>query len=155
MEKPKFVYVIYIATTPEKLWQALTNPEFRTKYWFGMRFDGEMRVGSKLTSTDSAGKVVATGQVLESDPPRRLSCTFHAKNEMVRHEPATRVTYELEPVGREVRLTVTHDEFGPGSHLFHGVSIFWPKLLSSLKSFLETGTPLDITQESQTGKKSS
>ena len=153
MDKPKFVYVIYIATTPEKLWDALTNPQSRTKYWYGMLFEGDMRVGSRLTSTNSDGTPVAAGQVLECDRPRRLSYTFHPEDERVRHEPTTRVTYELEPVGKEVRLTVTHDQFEAGSYLIQGVTIFWPKLLCSLKSWLETGAPLEITHVSQAGKR--
>lgn len=150
MDKPKFVYVTYIATTPEKLWEALTSAEFKTKYWFGMQFEGESRVvGSTSTSRQSDGTPVATGQLLEYDPPRRLSQSIRFEDPGVRHEPATRVTFELEPVGKEVRLTVTHDQFEPGSHLFEGVRVFWPKLLSSLKSFLETGVPLEVTSPSQ------
>jgi len=148
MDKPTFVYVTYIATTPEKLWEALTTAEFKAKYWFGMRTEGELQVGATITSVQSDGTPVAKGQILEYDPPRRLSQAIRFEDERVRHEPTTRVTFELEPVGKEVRLTVTHDQFEAGSHLFEGVKVFWPKLLSSLKSLLETGVPLDVTSPS-------
>jgi len=145
MDKPTFVYVSYIATTPERLWRALTSPEFTAQYWFGMRMDSDWRVGSKFTATRSDGTPGDTGEVLECDFPRRLSLSYRPGDERVRHEAPSRVTYELEPLGKEVRLTVTHDRFEAGSQLFEGVRIFWPQLLSSLKSFLETGAALDIT----------
>ena len=148
MSKPSFVYVSYIATTPEKLWKALTKPEFTAQYWFGMRLasESDWRVGSRFTALRSDGTPGDVGEVLECDPPRRLSLTYRPGDERVRHEAPSRVTYELEPLGKEVRLTVTHDGFEEGSQLFEGVRVFWPQLLSSLKSFLETGAALDVTR---------
>jgi uncharacterized protein YndB with AHSA1/START domain len=152
MDRPTFVYVTYIATTTEKLWEALTKSKFKTSYWFGMQSESDWQVGSTFTSKNSDGTPVATGQVLECDPPRRLAHTIRFEDPRVRHEPTTRVTYELEPLGKEVRLTVTHDQFEAGSQLFEGVKTFWPKVLSSLKSVLETGVPLDITSPEQANK---
>jgi uncharacterized protein YndB with AHSA1/START domain len=147
MSKPEFVYVTYIATTPEKLWKALTSPAFTAQYWFGMRLESasDWRVGSKFEALRSDGTPGDAGEVLECDPPRRLSLTYRPGDERVRHEAPSRVTYELERVGTEVRLTVTHDRFEEGSQLFEGVRVFWPQLLSSLKSFLETGRALAVT----------
>jgi uncharacterized protein YndB with AHSA1/START domain len=149
MNEPKFVYVTYIATTPEKLWQALTDGAFTERYWFGTRIGSDWNLGARVTFT--RGDLVSDyGVVLECDPPRRLSYTWRVEfYEEFRNERPSRVTFEIEPMpGRvggtthEVKLTVTHDDFDVGSKVFRAISGGWPLVLASLKSFLETGGAL-------------
>lgn len=144
MDKPGFVYVTYIATTPEKLWTALTNSEFIQQYWFGRQAESDWKAGSPVVYRyDQGRKLDITGEVLRSDPPRLLSFTFHAEtSEEYSRERPSRVTYEIEPAGSLTKLTVTHDDFDAGSKVLQGVSNGWPAILSSLKSLLETGEAL-------------
>lgn len=146
MSKPQFVYVTYIETTPEKLWQALTSSEFTRKYWFGAEVRSDWKVGAPFAlSLDD--EVTDSGEILEADPPRRLSYSFkHHKYEELRHEPISRVVFTLEPFGPVVRLTVLHDGFIEGGKYLGAVSNGWPAILSQLKSLLETGKPLNITR---------
>ena len=144
MPKPEFIYVTYIKTTPEKLWEALTNGEFTRQYWFDTEVRSDWKVGSPLALV-MGGKTTDTGEILEADRPRRLAYTFkHELDEEMRKEPATRVVFTLEPYGDLVKLTVTHEGFGVGSKLLDGISKGWPAILSSLKSLLETGTTIAI-----------
>lgn len=152
----EFVYITHIKTTPERLWDALTNPAFTKKYW-GVEFDTDWQVGSPMT-WDHLGTVMSDPEqvVLEADKPHRLSYTWHtitpefatsiglddAERDALAAEPRTKVTFTIEPTDDAVKLTVVHDGFEPGSELRNGVSEGWPALLSSLKSFLETGSPL-------------
>ena len=139
MSKPNFVYVTYIMTTPEKLWQALTDGAFTQRYWFGRRIESDWKVGARVTLWHE-GKVSDSGEVLECDPPRRLSYSFHVEFvEELRAEPPSRVTFEIEKLGAQVKLTLTHDQFEPGSKTLAGISTGWQVILSSLKSQLETG----------------
>lgn len=146
MSKPQFVYVTYIETTPEKLWQALTSSEFTKQYWFGAEVCSDWKVGAPFAlSLD--GEVTDSGEILEADPPRRLSYSFkHHKYEELRHEPISRVVFTLEPFGPVVRLTVLHDGFIEGGKYLGAVSNGWPAILSQLKSLLETGRLLNITR---------
>jgi len=139
----KFLAVTYIRTTPEKLWDALTKPEFTRNYWFGCWQDCDWQVGSSWRLMFEDGRVGDTGKVEEIDPPRRLVLSW--RNEFrpeLKAEGASRATFELEPVGDAVKLTVTHEIERDGSKLIGAVSNGWPKVLSSLKSLLETGTAL-------------
>lgn len=139
MKKPEFVYVTYIETTPEKLWDALTRSEFTRQYWFDTEVKSDWKVGSSFALVMS-GQTTDTGEILEVDRPRRLSYTFkHEANPEMRKEPATKVVFTLEPHGKIVKLTVTHEGFGVGSKLLDGISKGWPAILSGLKSLLETG----------------
>lgn len=139
MEK---VYEIYIKTTPERLWEAITNPELRAKYNFGVGVQSDWTSGSSYTSLHpAAGIAIAEGENLEVDPPRRLVQSFTALwSEDVKAEGASRVTWEIEQVEDSCRLTVTHDQLreSANSELFGG----WPMILSGLKTLLETGTLL-------------
>jgi uncharacterized protein YndB with AHSA1/START domain len=145
MSEPKFVYVTYIATTPQALWQALTEGAFTRRYWFGTTVESDWAVGSGVTFRND-GELHDSGEVLEYEPYRRLSYTWRVEfHEVFRRERPSRVTFELEPVGGEVKLTVTHDEFEPGSKVLGAVSNGWPLVLSSLKSLLETGHALAAT----------
>jgi uncharacterized protein YndB with AHSA1/START domain len=143
MSKPEFVYVTYIETTPEKLWEALTNVEFSKRYWFGTEVKSDWQVGSPFALVTD-GKTTDTGQILEADRPRRLSYTFKHELYEAMREPATKVAFTIEPYGNLVKLTVTHEGFVEGSKLVGAISTGWPAILSGLKSMLETGKPLAI-----------
>jgi uncharacterized protein YndB with AHSA1/START domain len=146
MSKPEFVYVTYIETTPEKLWEALTSSEFSKRYWFGTEVRSDWNVGSPFALVTN-GKTSDTGKILEADRPRRLSYTFkHELFEEMRNEPATKVVFTLEPYGNIVKLTVTHEGFMEGSKLLGAVSNGWPAILSGLKSLLETGKVLAVSR---------
>src|SRR5579862_7431966 len=136
----QFVYVIYIRATPQKLWDALTNPEVMKAYWFGMHQESDWKVGSPWRLVFADGRVADMGEVLEIDPPRRLVLKWHNefRPEMKAEGPA-RCTYEIEPAGDGVKLTVTHAMDRDPSKVIDAVSGGWPKVLSNLKSFLETG----------------
>jgi len=139
MEK---VFEIYIKTTPERLWKAITDEEMRSKYSFGTRVRSDWTPGSRHeASHPSATGLLAEGENLEVDPPRRLVQSFRALwSEDVKREGASRVTWEIESVGDSCRLTVTHDQLreGANSELYGG----WPMILSGLKTLLETGERL-------------
>ncbi len=143
MEKPEFVYVTYIATSPEKLWNALLDGRLTEKYWQHENIS-DWRPGSRWEhrAFDKARTLRLVGKVVESSPPRRLVLTWAFPADEGREEKHSRVTIELEPVGEVVRLTVTHDRLEPGSEMLDGISKGWPKVLSSMKSLLETGRPL-------------
>ncbi|OKO76992.1 SRPBCC family protein [Bradyrhizobium sp. NAS96.2] len=144
MPKPEFVYVTYIETTPERLWDALTSSAFTRQYWFDTELQSDWKVGSPLALVMS-GKTTDTGEILEADRPRRLAYTFkHEADPELRKEPATKVVFTLEPFGKIVKLTVTHEGFGVGSKLLDGISKGWPAILSGLKSLLETGKVVAI-----------
>jgi uncharacterized protein YndB with AHSA1/START domain len=137
MEK---VFEIYIKTTPERLWEAITDSEMRSKYSFGVGIESDWTQGSPYSS--AAGAIpIAEGENLEVDPPRRLVQSFNALwGDGVKAEETSRVTWEIEPVGDSCRLTVVHDELHEGANdeLYGG----WPMILSGLKTLLETGETL-------------
>jgi len=137
MEK---VFEIYITTTPERLWEAITNSDLRAKYTFGVGIDSEWTPGSRYTAGQPGGPI-SEGENLEVDPPRRLVQSFDALwSDDVRAEGTSRVTWEIEQVADSCRLTVTHDQLREGAHgeLYGG----WPMILSGLKTLLETGETL-------------
>jgi uncharacterized protein YndB with AHSA1/START domain len=138
MEK---VFEIYIRTTPERLWEAITAPEIRSKYNFGASVASDWQAGSTYELTHPGGGLLADGEVLEADPPRRLVHSMTAKwGDDVVAEGASRVTWEIEQVEDSCRLTVTHDQLREGANdqLYGG----WPMILSGLKTWLETGEQL-------------
>lgn len=145
MRKPEFVYVTYIETTPETLWHALTDSDFTERYWFGYRLDCDFKIGGPAT-LGKDGKVTEEGVVLEFDPPKRLAYTWHSifDDEMAKEKPS-RVSFDLVQSGAYVKLTVTHADFAEGSKVLPSISTGWPLVLSSLKSFLETGRPLPLS----------
>ena len=144
MSKPEFVYVTYIETTPEKLWEALTSSAFTRQYWFGAEVRSDWSLGSPFALLLD-GEVTDSGEILESDPPRRLSYSFkHHKFAELRSEPISRVVFTIEPFGSLVRLTVLHDGFVEGGKYLGAVSNGWPAILSGLKSLLERGKVLAI-----------
>jgi uncharacterized protein YndB with AHSA1/START domain len=144
MRKPEFVYVTYIETTPEKLWEALTSSEFSKRYWFNTELKSDWKVGSPFALVMD-GTTTDVGEILAADRPRRLSYTFHhVLSEAARRERPTTVTFNLEPHGKLVKLTLTHEDFEQGSVILEGISKGWPAILSGLKTLLESGTALAI-----------
>lgn len=142
MSKPAFVYVTYIASTSEKVFKALTDTDATAKFWFGHAVTSDWKVGSPV-KFHREGKLTLSGQVLENDPPRRLSYTFTPQHEPHDGSDTSRVVMDLEQQKGQVKLTVTHDDFATDSKVFAGISNGWPLVLSNLKSYLETGsTPL-------------
>lgn len=138
-----FVYVTYIRTTPEALWSALTDPETMKRYWFGMHQDTQWTAGAPWRLVHGDGRVTDTGEILEVDAPRRLSIRWRSqfKPEYV-VEGDTRCTMELEGAEGAVKLTITHSIDRADSQIIKGVSGGWPRILSNLKSLLETGEPV-------------
>jgi len=144
--KPTTVYVIYIASPPEKVWQALTDPAFTRQYFGGFAIEAEPRAGGAFRLCYPDGRVHMSGQVVEWSPPRRFSCTWLVEGMAdFRELPECLVTYEIEPAGGAVKLTMTeaHSWQVPDDILAGGRS-GWPAILSGLKSVLEIGQPLDI-----------
>jgi uncharacterized protein YndB with AHSA1/START domain/DNA-binding MarR family transcriptional regulator len=160
VDKPSFVYTTYIQTTPERLWQALTEPAFTERYW-SMTFDSDWEPGSTMT-WQTHGVTIADPEqvVLESEPYRRLSYTWQTVTpewgaalrltdevrDRLAAEPRSRVTFEIEPLEKQVKLTVIHDGFDPNGLLHTLVSGGWPRVLSNLKTLLETGDSLPDIQ---------
>jgi len=148
-EKPSFAYVTHIAATPEQVWQALTDGALTRQYWYGRRAESDWKVGSPVTfwyETGGGEEVSDRGITLESARPRRLSYTWQVQFiEEMRDENPSRVTFEIEPEGKDCKLTVTHDELEAGGKVAQVVRSGWPAILCSLKSLLETGEPLAIT----------
>ena len=136
----RFVYVIFIRTTLERLWSALTTEDFTKEYWFGMHFKTEWKAGAQWQLLFPDGRVADTGEIVEWDPPKRLVLKW--RNEFkpeLKAEGYAQCTIELEPVSDAVKLTITHTMDCAGSKLIEAVSGGWPRILSNLKSLLETG----------------
>ena len=143
MPKSRFVYEIYIASTPEIVWKALLDGEFTRQYWERDNVS-DWKPGSPWEHRDStAGRVVRLlGEVVEASPPHRLVLTWAEPSDRERRERHSRVTFELESVADMVRLRITHEDLEPGSNMERNISQGWPRVLSSLKSLLETGRAL-------------
>ena len=136
------LFETYIKTTPERLWEAITDPRLRAKYSFGVRTDSDWAPGSRYKASVPGVIDIAAGENLEVDPPRRLVQSFQALwSEEVKSAGTSRVTWEIEPVGTSCRLRVTHDELAEdaNSEIYGG----WPMILAGLKTLLETGELLD------------
>jgi DNA-binding transcriptional ArsR family regulator len=156
MDKPSFVYTTYIQTTPERLWQALTEPAFTERYW-DMSFDSDWKPGATMT-WHTRGLTIADPEqvVLESDPYRRLSYTWQTftpewaesldltddARDRLTTEPRSKVTFEIEPLGEQVKLTVIHDDLEPSGMTGSLIRQGWPRVLANLKTLLETGDTL-------------
>jgi DNA-binding transcriptional ArsR family regulator/uncharacterized protein YndB with AHSA1/START domain len=161
VDKPSFVYTTYINTTPQRLWQALTEPAFTQRYW-GITFDTDWQAGSQMTWVQRGVTIADPEQVvLESEPYTRLSYTWHTFTpefaealeltdevfERVSAEPRSKVTFEIEELGDRVKLTVLHDTADPDSLITSMVSNGWPRVISDLKTLLETGDTLPAGTE--------
>ena len=153
MANSRFVYVTYIRTTPKKLWQALTDPAFTRQYWCDTAQESAWKPGAAWRIMKPDGKVADSGEVVEIEPERRLVLKW--RNEFMpelREEGYSRMTYELEPMGDSVKLTVIHEMDKPDSKFIGAVSNGWPHILASLKSLLETGESLVETRKWPEGK---
>ena len=152
MSRPSFIYVTYINSTREKVWQALTDPAFTRKYWFNHRNASDWQVGSEWRHEDydDASLIDIAGHIVESSPPRHLVLTWASPKDAKDPDKVSRVTFDIETHGDGVRLTVTHAELEPDSPMLSGISRGWPLVLSSLKTWLETGEPLAGTSKSKT-----
>jgi uncharacterized protein YndB with AHSA1/START domain len=144
MPKPEFIYISYIETTPEKLWEALTSSEFSKRYWWDTNVVSDWKVGSPFSLVLN-GQTTDVGEIIEADRPRRLSYTFrHILSEAASKERPSRVTFVLEQYGKLVKLTLAHEDFAEDSVIVDGISKGWPAIMSSLKSMLESGQALDV-----------
>jgi uncharacterized protein YndB with AHSA1/START domain len=144
--KPAIVYTIYIASTPEKVWEALTSAEFSRKYFFGNSVEVDLRVGGAYIVRTPDGALHISGEVMECDPPKRLTFTFNVNwPELIEKLGPTLVTYEIEAAGDAVKLTMLQSQDRPLSDdILSGGRTGWPAILSSLKSVLETGNGMVI-----------
>jgi uncharacterized protein YndB with AHSA1/START domain len=153
-ETQTFVYATYIKTTPEKLWQALTDGNFSEKYWFGFRISSDWKTGSPVYIRNPEfleGKGDIEGKVLACDPPRRLTYTFGSGLDPLasQRKAPTQVTYEITPVGSMVKFTLTHEnllaqDVDKSPNTLRGVNNGWPAIVSNLKSLLETGQTMNF-----------
>lgn len=144
----RFLYVTFIQTTPEKLWDALTLPAFTRQYWASTYQESDWVKGSSWKMFDPNGRLADGGEILEIDRPRKLVVSW--RNEFVealKAEGFTRATFEIEPMKDECKLTVTHESDVPDSKMIEAVSGGWPAILSSLKTLLETGASLKSTRD--------
>ena len=152
MAESRFVYVTYIRTTAEKLWRALTEPEFTRQYWMATTQESEWKPGASWKILFADGRVADTGEVVEIEPYRKLVLKWrHELDTELREEGYSRLTYELEQNGETVKLTVTHEMDKSESKFIKAISTGWPAILSSLKSLLETGQSLEATRCSPEG----
>jgi uncharacterized protein YndB with AHSA1/START domain len=152
MSTPKFVYVTYIAGNADQVWNALLDVKFTRKYW-GRENVSDWKKGSNWEHRrlDDTHTVDLVGEVIESVPPHRLALTWAEPADKANKAKHTRVTLELQPIESMVRLTVTHDQFENAPEMLPHISEGWPRVLSSLKSLLETGKPLHTWAKSQNG----
>ncbi len=142
MARSTFIYVTYIRSTPEKLWSALTeDSQFMRQYWFGTHCESQWTAGSSWKMVSADGGVTDDGEILEAQPPRRLVIRWqHQKSPELKAEGESRCTIELEPSGTAVKLSITHVIEREPSKLIAAVSGGWPRIISNLKSLLETGS---------------
>ena len=138
--RSSFVYVTIIRTSPEKLWEALTDPKFIRQYWYGVNVECTWRIGAPWRMTFPDGRLADAGEILEIDRPRRIVIRWQNEwNPEMKAEGPSRCTIDLEPLDGAVKLTITHDIDRPESKFLTAVSNGWPYTLSNLKSLLETG----------------
>ena len=141
MARSTFLYVSYIRTTPERLWTALTDQEFMKQYWFGMRCESEWTPGSSWQLISGKGEIYDAGEIVEAERPRRLVIRWqHQNRPELKVEGDSLCTMELEPNGTAVKLSITHTIERERSKLLEAVSGGWPKVISNLKSLLESGS---------------
>ena len=138
--RSRFVYVAFIRTTPEKLWKALTDPQFIRQYWFDTTVECEWKKGSPWKMSRPDGTLTDSGEILDIDPPRRMVIRWlNEWKPELKAEGYSRCTIELEPVDNAVKLTITHEIDRANSKFIPAVSAGWPRIISNLKSMLETG----------------
>jgi uncharacterized protein YndB with AHSA1/START domain len=140
MARSTFVYVTYIRTTQEKLWSALTDAEFMKQYWFGVHGESQWTAGSSWKLMSGDGQVLDAGEIVEAEPPRRLVIRWQNLKPELKVEGDSLCTMELEPFGTAVKLSITHTIERDASKVIEAVSGGWPKVISNLKSVLESGS---------------
>lgn len=141
MARSTFIYVTYIRTTPESLWSALTDREFMKQYWFGVHCESEWTAGSSWKMVYPDGRISDAGEIVEAERPRRLVIRWrHQMKPELKAEGESRCTIELEPSGPAIKLSITHTIEREPSKFIAAVSGGWPKIISNLKSLLETGS---------------
>jgi uncharacterized protein YndB with AHSA1/START domain/DNA-binding transcriptional ArsR family regulator len=144
IDRPRHVFQVYIRTTPEQLWRAITDPRFTQRYLHHTRVESSWRPGEPVAYW-SGREVAVDGSVLVADPPRRLVTTWSFRRQVdLRDDPPSRVTWEIEPLGDICKLTLVHDQFPGETPTFRSVGSGWPLVLSSLKSLIETGHALEL-----------
>lgn len=152
MSTTEFVYVTYINSAPEKVWNALIDNEMIKQYWRRHKNVSDWKVGSTWLHQDyDSGTTDIEGKVVELDAPQRRVLTWAGANEDLRNDKPSRVTFKIEPFLDVTRLTLTHDELKTGSKMLKGITAGWPSVLSSLKTLLETGRPLQMTTKRWSG----
>ena len=140
MARSTFVYVTYIRTSPEKLWSALTDAEFMKQYWFGVHCESQWTAGSSWKIVSPGGQILDAGEIVEAEPPRRLVIRWQNQfKPELKAEGESLCTMEVEPGGTAVKLTIAHTIERAPSKFIEAVSGGWPKVISNLKSLLETG----------------
>ena len=151
MNPPKHVYEVYIRTTPEKLWEAITRGEQTQQYFYGTRVESDWKMGSAVRHMGANGEVNLDGKVLEIEPRKRLVTTFRSVHdaEAAKDRPS-RVTWEIQALGDVCKLTLTHDDFDGETKTYRMVGSGWNPVLSGLKTLLETGKPLAIPMPAET-----
>ena len=141
MARSTFLYVSYIRTTPQRLWTALTDPEFMKQYWFGNHWESQWTAGSSWKNVSGDGQILDAGAIVEAEPSRRLVIRGqHQNRPELKAEGDSLCTMELEPSGTAVKLSITHTIERERSKLLEAVSGGWPKVISNLKSLLESGS---------------
>ena len=146
MNNSKFIYVTYIQSTVEKVFNALTDPEMTKDYWGRHRNVSDWKVGSRWAHQDydDGSKVDIVGKVIENTPPRRLALSWAFPVDQANASKTSRVTFNVEQFRDIVQLTVAHDELEPDSPMLEGITAGWPMVISALKTLLETGKPMPM-----------
>lgn len=145
MNKPSYVYETYIRSTPEEIWKALTSAEFTRRYFHNMAIESDWQPGSRMCFTYADGREGVEGKILEADEPNRLCYSWRFLfDEDIARERHSRVTYEIEAMGKTCRLRVIHDDFDEDSKVYPMIREGWAPILCSLKSLLETGEALEV-----------
>jgi len=142
MPELKHVYEVYIQTTPERLWRALTDPAETARYYYEATIESSWKVGEPLSYRKPDGELMIEGELLEIEPGRRFVHSFHFPGYP---EKPSRVAFQIDQVGAACRLTVTHDDFEGETDTYRGVAVGWNPILSALKTLLETGQSLEMT----------
>lgn len=148
--KPEFIYTTYINTTPERLWEALTNSEFTQKYFFGLKVESDWKVGSKISYINSKDGIDTFGTILEFQPNKKLTYTFENPHDKNIREKPTEVTFEIKQVNDFVRLTLTHTnlidaDLEENPNTMQGLNNGWPAIITNLKNVIETGKIFDFS----------
>ena len=151
MSGPIYVYATIIGAAPDKVWTALTTAEFTQRYFHGTAVESDWQTGSAVIYRMPDGNPAVEGEVLESDPPKRLVITWRPLYDPdMAAEPASRVSFEIEALGAVCQLRITHDRFAEGSLVYEQVSQGWSSIICSLKTLLETGHPLPVAGNEST-----